>query len=299
MAAMKQDIFTALSVVHIINTILGPVFFSLTGPTGCRKLVIKKKNLLLLTFKIISGVCVCILAGRDRIHQIKNYEIEHIPEFCAIFSCFVMFLTIPLSEIIYHKRILEVYYTMQNVCCYLKRSGFPFDYCSVKKYSLILFGLKMFISAWVIFDYLVYGIISLFLFYIFADIVVICVEMTVTTLLYSVYRITVKINDMILKIENMNKGMEDDKYFLHEMLNIHDDLRKICLNTITICKYIILQFFVSYSGVVFSAFKVAKDISFGLPFIWTIDLVLWNIFNLFGTTHVICRCVIMKNEVRI
>lgn len=293
----KEDIFTALKIVFYINKIVGPAFFTLIGKPGCRKLVTKRRDILFLSVKLILGVYLCIIAWQSRLSTVSQYEVYHIPELSAMVFYFLLFLIRPIFEIFYPKKINKIYYKIEKVCRYFNKSGLPLDYVSVKKYSFRSFVSKILCSVWVIFEHFEYGNLYVTIFYSFTSVVTVCVETISTTLLYFIYKMSVKINFMVLKTQNLN-DLGEAKDFLRVILNVHYDLYKICVDINKVNNVVILQFFICYSSVAFSAFEFATDMR-SLSLMFIADFVLWIIFNLFVTTHVIYRCVRLKHEVRI
>lgn len=296
--ADTEDIFTALNIIYIVDKTVGPVFYSLTGQPGSRNFVIKKRDVIIIFSKIIFGIYLCFLTAKSRLNTVSKYQIEHIPEFSGMLSYFLLFLVIPVFEIVYRKKVVKIYYTFQKVCCYLKKSGLPFDYILIKKYGLTLFGLKMLCSTWVVFGYLEHRNYLVMFFLFFANILTVCVEVIKTSLLYCFYKTSVKINFLILEMRK-EKKLEKAKISLHEILNVHYDIYELCIDINTACNYVILQFFISYSSLIYSAFKIAKEMQVGLSVFWYLNTILWNIFNIFVTAHIIYRGAKVKNEVRI
>lgn len=299
MEGTKEDIFTVLNVVFVVDRIIGLGIFSVIGSPGYRKLVIKKKSLLILTVKTIFGIYISFLLVHSRLNSISKYGIEHVPELSLLLACNLFFLAIPTFKITYRKRIIKIYWAMQKVYCYIKHSGVIFDYFSVKRYSLIIFGFKMFLTLRVILGYLEHGAIHIIFSLLFTYIVIEVSEAIYTSLLYCFYKMTVEINSNIPKTLNFVKNLEDAQSFLYLILNVHYDLYKSCVDMNAVYNYVILQFFISYTSVVYIAFKVAKDMATNLSLIWIFNAGIWSVFNVFWTAHVIWRFVAMKNEVRV
>lgn len=292
----NKDLFSTLSFFYFLSSCFAVTYFSIKGPEKNRKLLITTRDRIIFFTHFFFILIMFILVTSVRVIFNVTFELENIPEFCVVCSYFIFLCGLFISEIKNRKLLIFIYTKLLQLEKLFVKYKFEFEIKNLRKYVILFIVTQTLLLNYIILDFLMYYPNFSFIFYFIAEIMSILSTTHLWILLYLIYQLTKKLNDIILKVNSVS--LNHFKISFNYLLNIHSDLFVLSKQINRFFDFLITRIFIFFFALVYTVFKATLYLlGTKLELMWSLDTIFWNVFNTFQVLMIIFMHTYVEREV--